>query len=107
MGSPLEAPLAGHLAFTLGLPGAHPLRQGEVPFTVIGAAGTWIELPFEPLAHSAGQALVLTLRLAGPTPLAVGIFETHHPRSWRERAQLRFGWEGVRQYTYAKLQYAQ
>ena len=73
---------------------------------MIGAAGTWIELPFEPLAHSAGQALVLTLRLAGPTPLAVGIFETHHPRSWRERAQLRFGWGGVRQYTYAQLQYA-
>ncbi len=106
MGSPLEAPLAGHLAFQLGLAGGHLLRQGEVAFTVIGAAGTWVELPFEPLEHSAAQALVLTLRIVRPTPLAVGIFETHHPRSWRERAKLRFGWEGVREYTYAKLQYA-
>ena len=94
MGSPLEAPLAGHLAFELGLAGGHLLRQGDVAFTVIGAAGTWIELPFEPLEQSAAQALVLTLRIVRPTPLAVGIFETHHPRSWRERAKLRFGWEG-------------
>ena len=106
MGSPLEAPVAGHLVFEVCLADGQVLRRGEVAFTVTGAAGTWVELPFEPLEHSAGLALVLTLRIAGPTPPAVGIFETHHPRSWRERARLRFGWEGVRPYTYAKVEYA-
>jgi len=73
---------------------------------VRGAAGAWVELAFAPLEHSAGQALVLTLRLGVPAPPAVGIFETHHERSLRERTELRFGWEGVRGFTYAKLMYA-
>jgi hypothetical protein len=106
MGSPYEEPLSGHLAFDLRLPRGDVLRQGNIPFTVTGAAGTWVELPFEPLERSSAHTLVLTLRLAGPMPLAVGLFETHHPRSWRERAELRFGWEGVREYAHAKLEYA-
>ena len=105
MGSPIETPMAGCLAFELSRTGGQVLRRGEVEFTVRGASGAWVELAFDPLAHSAGQALALTLRLKRAAASEVGVFEAHHERSLRERVELRCGWERVRPFTYAKLLY--
>jgi glycosyltransferase involved in cell wall biosynthesis len=106
MGSPLETPVAGRLRFELRLPDGRILRCGETDCTVRGAAGHWVELPFAPLEHSAGRPLVLRLGVVEGSAVNIGVFETHHHRSVKERAELRFGRNGVRAFTYAKLIYA-
>lgn len=106
MGSPLEAAVVGRLVFELALPDGRVLRRGGAAFTVRGAGGRWIELACAALAHSAGRPLVLTLGLAESPTADIGIFETHHKRSLKERAELRFGLDGVRAFAYAKLVYA-
>ncbi len=106
LGSPLEAPVHGRLAFEIASRSGPVLRRGQSPFTVTGAAGRWLRLDFDPIEHSAGQPLVLRLRLEGSPAADVGIFETHHARSLRERAELRFGLGGTRSFAYAKLVYA-
>ncbi|HVQ74698.1 MAG TPA: glycosyltransferase [Candidatus Binatia bacterium] len=105
MGSPIEAPVEAHLVFELVLPSGRVVRRGEVELAVRGAAGRWVELAFDPIEHSAGQLFVLRLRLDGAPGPDVGLFETHHERSLGERAALRWGLEGVRTFTHARLLY--
>jgi hypothetical protein len=106
MGGPLETPVAGRLVFELRPLGGRILRRDEVEVTVRGAAGHWVELRFSSLEHSAGRALTLTLRLATSPTADIGVFETHHARSLRERVELRLGLGGARSFAYAKLVYA-
>jgi len=106
MGSPLEMTVTGRLRFEVCLPDGRVLRRGGTACTVRGAAGRWVDLPFDPIEHSADQPLVLRLAVAEGSAVHLGVFETHHHRSVKERAELRFGLDGVRTFTYAKLVYA-
>jgi glycosyltransferase involved in cell wall biosynthesis len=102
-----ETPATARLSFELRVRDGHPLRQGEVALALAGSGERWVDLSFSPVEHSAHQCLVLVLPLRDARPGSVGVFETRHRRSLKERAGFGFGRGSVRRFTYARLVYAE